>query len=182
MEPMNVPLSQLISRAQQGDEDAYEEIVARYWRAAFASAYSVLGNRSIAEEIAQDTFIQVWEKLDRLREPKAFTGWVWRISRDLALKHIRKHKRMRLTPDAEALDSADQGTDPLLESERDRSLREAINELPDDMRDVVMMKFWEGLDYDEMSARTGISNGALYQRVSRGLKLLRGMLDAKDIR
>jgi RNA polymerase sigma-70 factor, ECF subfamily len=171
------PDEELISAARRGDHDAFGRLVERYYRAAYASAYAVLGNRSDAEEIAQETFVQVFQKLDRLRVPGALTSWIWRIARDSALKHIRKHKRIKpvgQAPDLVLDDAAPHA--PMVAAEEKQELMVALEQLPDDMREAVLMRYWEELEYEEMARRTGISAAALYQRVCRGLKHLRESL------
>ena len=171
----------LIKQARRGDQDAFGRLVERYYRAAYASAYAVLGNAGDSEEIAQETFVQVFEKLDRLREPAAFAGWVWRIARDSALKYIRKNKRIKPVGDAPDLKLDDQRPyEPLVAAEGKKQLLAALGELPDDMREAVLMRYWEELDYEQMAERTGVSAAALYQRVCRGLKHLRETIERKD--
>ena len=171
----------LIDSARRGDQAAFGALVERHYRAAFASAYAVLGNAGDAEEIAQETFVQVFQKLEKLREPGAFTGWVWRIARDTALKHIRKHKRMlRVEHVPETVNEDDAPHMPLVADEEKAELMAALEELPDDMREALLMRYWEELEYDEMAKRTGLTAAALYQRVCRGLKRLRESLEARN--
>lgn len=167
----------LIESARRGDRAAFGVIVERYFRAAFSSAYAVLGNAGDAEEIAQETFVQAWQRLDRLREPAALPGWIWRIARDTALKHIRKHGRMKAVAEVPEHGESDQPHQPLVEAEEKQALLAALETLPEEMREAMIMKFWEDLDYEEMSRRTGASAAALYQRVCRGLKKLRQNLE-----
>lgn len=166
----------LIKRALAGDGVAFTALVERHFGAAYASAYAVLGNSSDAEELAQETFVQAFQKLDRLREPGAFVGWIWRISRDLALKHIRKHGRMKVVEEVPETGSNDSPLAPLVAGEEQQVLRGALAKLPDEQREALLMKYWQDLDYGEMSRRCGVSEEALYQRVCRGLKRLRELL------
>lgn len=169
----------LIKRALAGDDGAFSALVERHFGAAYASAYAVLGNSSDAEELAQETFVQVFQKLERLREPGAFVGWVWRIAHDLALKHIRKHGRMKVVEDVPESGSAESPLEPLVAGEDQQGLRKALAALPEDQREALLMKYWQDLEYEEMSKRTGVSEEALYQRVCRGLKRLREVLSEK---
>lgn len=170
----------LIRQAQQGDHEAFGRLVERYYRAAYASAYAVLGNASDSEEIAQETFVQVFQKLERLREPGAFTSWVWRIARDTALKHIRKHRRIRPMAEPPELETETGPHEPMIAAEEKEHLLAALEELPEEMREAVLMRYWEEIDYDEMSSRTGVSAAALYQRVCRGLKRLRETIERQS--
>jgi RNA polymerase sigma-70 factor (ECF subfamily) len=171
----------LIALCRSGDRDAFGLVIERYYRAAYASAYAVLGHAGDTEEVVQQTFVQAWQKLDKLREPAALPGWIWRIARDTALKHIRKHKRIK--PVEQVPEHGDTGPapdSPLLQEEEQERLRAALEQLPEDMRDALVMKYWEDIDYDEMSRRTGATPAALYQRVCRGLKRLREMMPEQD--
>ncbi|MHC4840492.1 MAG: RNA polymerase sigma factor [Planctomycetota bacterium] len=164
----------LIQKAIKGDRDAYGQLVERHYGAAYASAYGVLGNAADAEEIAQETFVQAYTKLDRLREPKAWLGWIWRIARDLSLKRIRKYKRIIMTGNSPDLNEEEgRPSDDLQKEEEKAVLLAAMQDLPDEMREAVQMKYWQGLSYAEMAKQTGIAEGTLYQRVCRGLKKLR---------
>jgi RNA polymerase sigma-70 factor (ECF subfamily) len=168
----------LIGNARRGDRAAFGMLVERYFRAAYSSAYAVLGSAGDAEEIAQETFVQAWVKLHKLRDPGAVGGWIWRIARDTALKHIRKHGRMKpMDTVPEGQGHGGQPHEPLVEAEEKEHLLAALSKLPDDMQKVLVMKFWEDLDYDEMARRTGVTAAALYQRVCRGLKRLRQVME-----
>jgi RNA polymerase sigma-70 factor, ECF subfamily len=169
--------ARLVSLAAKGDRDAFARLVERHWRAACASAYAVLGNAADAEEVAQETFVSALEKLRRLRDPGAFGGWIWRIARDTALKRLRRMKRLKLlgdTPDGREEDERPFAA--MLEREERAQLMAALNELPQDMRDALVMRYWEELEYEEMARRTGVTPAALYQRVCRGLRRLRERL------
>lgn len=171
----------LIARTLRGDQSAYAALVERHWHTAFGSAWAVLNNASDAEEMAQETFVQVYQKLATLREPGAIGGWVWRIARDTSLKHIRKHRRMK--PMGELPDTGEAGEAPempMVAGEERQALMQAMDELPEEMREALTMKYWEELEYEQMAKRTGSSEAALYQRVCRGLKRLRELLEAKE--
>ena len=170
----------LISRALGGENSAFGALVERHFGAAYASAYAVLGNRSDAEELAQETFVQAFQKLGKLREPGAFVGWIWRIAHDLALKHIRKHGRMKVVSEVPEGEHPEAPDSPMMASEERAKLARALKSLPEEMREAVLMKYWQELDYEEMSRRSGISEEALYQRVCRGLKRLREVLSESE--
>lgn len=171
----------LIARTLRGDEAAYAALVERHWHTAFGSAWAVLNNRGDAEEMAQETFVQVYQKLATLREPGAIGGWVWRIARDTSLKYIRKHKRVKAMGELPDTGETGEGPEmPMLAGEERSALMQAMNELPEEMREALTMKYWEELEYEQMAKRTGSSEAALYQRVCRGLKRLRELLEAKE--
>ncbi len=171
----------LIARTLSGDSAAFAVLVERFWATAYGSAWAVLGNAGDAEEMTQETFVQVFQKLETLRDPGAIGGWVWRIARDTALKHIRKHKRIRAVGDAPDVQlDEERPFTSLLQGEERQALMEALQQLPQDMRDALVMKYWQDLEYEQMAQRTGTSEAALYQRVCRGLKRLRELMDQAE--
>jgi len=90
-------LGVLVSRARGGDLDAFGAIVARFQDMALAYAYSVIGDFHLAEDAAQEAFINAYRQLDALREPDAFPGWFRRI----VFKHcdrIKRRKRLQTVP------------------------------------------------------------------------------------
>ena len=93
------------------------------------------------------------------------------------MKHIRKHKRVRPVADTPEVETEDRPHEPLVAAEEKDQLLAALEELPEDMREAVLMRYWEELEYDEMASRTGVSAAALYQRVCRGLKRLREVIE-----
>jgi RNA polymerase sigma-70 factor (ECF subfamily) len=168
----------LIAQTLGGDQAAYAALVERHWRTAFGSAWAVLGNAGDAEEMSQETFVQVFEKLRTLRDPGALGGWVWRIARDCSLKHIRKHGRMKATANVPEPGESDQRPfSALVQGEERAALAAALDQLPPEMREALTMRYWDELEYDQMAQRSGVSEAALYQRVCRGLKRLRELLE-----
>jgi len=165
----------IVARVLAGDTDAYRLLVERYQRAVFSCAYQLLSNRDLAEEAAQEAFVQAFEKLSRLREPRYFFSWVWRICSTVALKSRLRSRRVALGLDDESARSSPMPS-RLEEHERNQQLTAALGELPDDQREALTLRFWEGMDYGTMAGLLGLSHDALYQRVSRGLRTLKEKL------
>lgn len=165
----------LVKRTLGGDTAAYRELVERYQRAVFSCAYQLLGSRHDAEEAAQEAFVQAFEKLDRLREPRYFFSWVWRITSTVALKWRLKQRRSELGLEADMF-AREREQAPVEREEQRLTLLQALAQLPEEQREAITLRFWEEMDYAQMGKLLGISHDALYQRVSRGLKQLRELL------
>jgi len=92
--PLNVPdsIAVLVGRAQSGEADAFEQLVRRYFRGAFAVALSVLRSVADAEDVAQDSFLVAFEDLDRCHNPERFVGWLLRIVRNRAINALRSRR------------------------------------------------------------------------------------------
>ena len=165
----------IVARVLAGETQAYRVLVERYQRAIHSCAYQVLHNAGDAEEAAQEAFVQAFEKLSKLREPRYFFSWTWRICATVALKGRLKAKRaaLGLADDAKAAAPLE---DELEREERRLEILAALAELPDEQREAVTLRFWEGMEYDDMARLLGVTHDALYQRISRALKTLKEKL------
>lgn len=165
----------VIERVLNGDVDAFQILVERHQRPLYACAWQVLGNATEAEEALQEALVQAFMKLHRLRERRYFLTWAWRICTTVATKWRVKTRRQRLGFETNQAGGAETPV-PSATAERDRAVVAAMGRLPVEQREAVTLRYWEGMDYQEMSRLTGVSEVALYQRVSRALKAMRKTL------
>jgi RNA polymerase sigma-70 factor (ECF subfamily) len=175
---------ELVDAARAGDRDAFRALFERYHRRAFSLAYGVVHNHDDALDIVQDAFIKAHRYLDRFEGTSSFYTWLYRIVMNLAIDHIRKHRRLRpveLT-DASVGDGQDGetavGADGLLprilgahpgRALLDKEIRERIDralaELSENHRAVLVMRELEGLSYEEMAQVMGCSKGTIMSRL-----------------
>ena len=90
--PAAPPVAELVARARRGESSAFDQLVRRHLRAAFAVALAVLGRPADAEDVAQEAFVAALERLDDCREPARFSGWLLQIVRNRALHALAKRK------------------------------------------------------------------------------------------
>lgn len=94
----NLPETELVSRAQQGDEFAFQALYRRFARTVYTVAHHMLGNHHDADEVMQETFIRVFKNLSRLRSPQAFTAWIYQITVNLCMDYRKTRSRNRWEP------------------------------------------------------------------------------------
>ncbi|MCE7980606.1 MAG: sigma-70 family RNA polymerase sigma factor [Caldilinea sp. CFX5] len=127
----------LVERAQQGDRTAYNHLIQRFQKMAVAYGYAKLGDRSLAEDVAQEAFLYAYRTLDQLREPAAFPGWFRRVVQG----QINRHQRQR-QPHYVDLEAADElmvnRTSPAATWEAQEVLV-AIDALPEAQRTVIAL-------------------------------------------
>jgi RNA polymerase sigma-70 factor (ECF subfamily) len=165
----------VVTRVLDGDVDAFQILIQRHQRPLYACAWQILRNPADAEEALQESFVQAFMKLHRLRERRYFLSWMWRICTTVATKWRSKTRRQLLGFDTRQAGGAE-SVSPAETKERDLAVVAAIAKLPVEQREAITLRYWEGLDYETMSSLTGVSEVALYQRVSRSLKALRKAL------
>jgi RNA polymerase sigma-70 factor (ECF subfamily) len=163
------PLALLVEAAKAGDRAAYAEVYARLHRA----VHGVILARARfadAQDLVQDTFVAAWTKLDDLRDPAAFPGWILEIARRRAVDHARKRQRDRSSQEDDEI-----AVEPTPRAEAAEALR-ALRALPEAYRETMVLRLVEGMTGPEIAAVTGLTPESVRVNLCRGMKLLKEQL------
>lgn len=160
---------QIASRAREGDLAAYVQLVERYRAPIIGYIYGITGMRDDAEELAQEAFCRVWEKLPGLRRRDRLVSWLYRIARNLAVSAARRPKSIALVHEPAAAVSAPPA-DPSADVHR------AVADLPEPHRLVVSLRHFAGLSHDEIAQTLSLPAGTVRSRLSRAYDRLRPLL------
>ena len=179
---------ELVEAARRGDRDAFRTLFERYHRRAYSLAYGVLRHQDDALDVVQDAFIKAHKYLDKFEGNSSFYTWLYRIVMNLAIDHLRKHRRVRPVE----LDEQQLGTGvddallprllggnpgrALLDKEIRARIDEALTELSDNHRAVLIMRELEGLSYEEMAKAMNCSKGTIMSRLFHARKNLQKRL------
>jgi len=171
----------LIDRAQQGDRDAFGELVAQHQHEVFTLAVRLMRDRDLAADVSQDAFIRAWRAISNFRGDAKFSTWMHRITVNTAWTHRSKQKRVRLDP-LESMSSEPQATtlDPVRAGEAVSAsprIEEALMQLSLSIRAVVVLKDVYGWSHSEIADHLDISVTAAKVRLHRGRKELRHLLE-----
>jgi RNA polymerase sigma-70 factor (ECF subfamily) len=174
--------ARVIERAREGDGDAFDTLVVRWSRRVTSLAWTVTGNRDVAEEIAQETFVRAWETLGRFRPGLPFGPWLLRIATNLAIDHLRHVKRFDTFDSAPDL-VADRIESPEVQAESSESvarIARAIAELPEMQRIIAQLFLVEEYDHAEIAAMTGLTQGTVRSHLSIARAKLRDALSREE--
>jgi len=174
--------SDLIGRAKRGDTHAYEELVYAHQGIAFRTAYLIVGNAADAEDAAQDGFVKAWRALGRFREGAPFRPWLLQIVANEARNRRRSagrraHLALRAATEQPSGDAAPSPEASLLSAEMRGALLAAVNELPEDQRVVIALRFFAGLSEHEVAEALSLPEGTVKSRSARALDRLRESYD-----
>jgi RNA polymerase sigma-70 factor, ECF subfamily len=169
--PARDPLDALLQRARAGDVDAFGGIVREHQRMVFSLALNVVRDRSVAEELAQDAFLQLYQHLDRLESAAHLLFWLRRTVVHRAIDHARRPSaRMELGMDeVPVFGVSRQDRDPWLE----RQLRQLVAALPPRPRAVLTLRFQEDLDPMEIARLLDLPVNTVKSHLRRSLAVLR---------
>jgi len=155
----------LVEAAAKGDGDSFTELCRRYYPAMVAIAHSMLGDRHLAEDVAQQAFASAAVKLPQLRQKAQFAGWLAAICRNEARDILRNRKPVSSIEGCQATGESNENV--ICES-----VRAALNKLSASAREVVFLRFYDGMSYEQISAVLGISEQAINGRLRRAKKKL----------
>lgn len=173
----------LAASAQRGDVRAYGELVERYQRLVFRVIWSRSGaGQHDVEDLAQETFVKAWERLETYDPSRPFKAWIARIAGNTAIDRHRSDSRQPRTSDLEDVSAVLASGEPgpaatAISRESRRALLSRLKELPDHYREVVVLRFIEDLSYEEIAEMLDMPLGSVKTRIFRGRELLKQRLD-----
>jgi RNA polymerase sigma-70 factor (ECF subfamily) len=179
---MDVNEAQLISRCQQGDQEALKEIFNQYHQKLYRIAYGVVRHREEALDIVQEVFIKLFRSIQQFKGKSRFYTYLYRMTMNTAIDHTRKMKKVpSLSMDEEEgfqlSDDADRRPDRILDhKELETRVKWAMDQLSPDQKAVLIFREVEGLSYQEIAEATGCSIGTVMSRLHYGRKKVQELL------
>jgi RNA polymerase sigma-70 factor (ECF subfamily) len=180
----------LVNSYISGNEAALESLIKRHQSRIFGFIYSKVGDRDLADDIFQDTFIKVIRTLksNAYNEEGKFLPWVMRIAHNLIVDHFRQNKKMPLYRETEKFSIFSVMTDDSLTIENKiisdqvtKDLRQLVEELPDDQKEVLTMRLYQDMSFKEISEATGVSINTALGRMRYAVINLRKVIDKHQI-
>lgn len=158
-------LERTVSAAQDGDPMAFEQLVDRTENLVKRIAYPIVG-QTACDDVAQDTFLQVFKYIGKLSEPKAFIGWLSRIALHSSYQYQNKNRAETELPEsASVADNSEAVVNSL-------ALRRALARLPKHHRNILILREMLELSYDDISVALQIPMGTVKSRLNKAKKLL----------
>jgi len=175
----------LLELAVQGNGRSFGILVERWENRIFRFICRYTGSREDARDLTQDTFSKAFQNLSKLSNPARFSSWLYKIALNECRMRFRRGRGVRqvsledarLDEDRTNQVSADTPEDVAVRNEGIRKLKEAFGRLPEEQREVILMKEYEGLRFHEISGVLGIPLSTAKSRMYLGLKTLRKILE-----
>jgi RNA polymerase sigma-70 factor (ECF subfamily) len=181
--PFTAQEAELVTRARNGDRNAFGELVGIHAPGVMNVIYRMCGDVHIAEDAAQETFIQAWVHFASYRPGQPLRNWLYRIGVNAATDMLRKQKRIAFE-DLEDLPLSDPQPGPealFSQEERTGLVQKAVLSLPDASRAVLVLREYEGLSYHEIADTLNIPLGTVMSRLNYARKLLKEKLEQSPI-
>jgi RNA polymerase sigma-70 factor (ECF subfamily) len=181
---------ELVERARNGEPEAFRDLVVRHQRRVYAVALGIVKDRDLAWDVAQETFVRVHQHLSECRDEAAFATWLRRITARVAIDVLRKERPSRRSDIADVPEpvlreaapgvlSTALGTDPqetVLRRELSGRITEALGQLPETHRAILVLREMDGLSYEELAERLSIPKGTVMSRLFHARKKMQVLL------
>ena len=185
-----IPDAALVSRYIKGEEYALEILINRHKQKIYSFIYSKVYDRDVTEDIFQDTFIKVIRTLKRgaYNEEGKFLPWVMRISHNLVIDYFRKNSRMPKFDNSGEFsifsvlsDSSLNAEKKIIKEQVENDVKRLVEELPEDQKEVLLMRIYEDMSFKEISEQTSVSINTALGRMRYALINLRKLIDQNKI-
>ena len=163
----------LSARLRAGDHAAAEELVDKYYKRIYLFLRRLGHSRQVSEDLTQETFLQAWRHLGRLRDSKAAGVWLYSIACNASRLYWRRHKAAARYEAIERVDSQSLGKDAVEHLEQLNRVKNAVSLLPPKLREAIVLHYLEQLTIAESARAAQVTKGTLKSRLSRALKLLK---------
>jgi len=196
-EQMNIEIMDdegLIVLAKEGDEQSFNKLVRMWYRRIYNYAFRQCADEFQSEEITQQTFIAVFKNLPKLKEVSSFKPWLYRIATNFCFAHGRKLSKSKSIAFSGVSESENhkmsQGEAKEVVFNPERSYQQielenilyaCLQELNEEQRSVLIMKEYEGMKFNEIAEVLKLSENTVKTRLYRGLKILKDLLDKRNI-
>jgi len=189
--------AELVARTRQGDVEAFNHLVSRWEKRLYNYLLRLAGNREDALDLAQEAFLKAYQNLGTLEEAGKFPSWLYRIAHNLAFSHLRRPQLVELIEEGNQQDwSAEWPNDwnnianplrdaashsllgsPAFGREMELAVTRALESLPPEQREAIILKVYHGFRFDEIAAIISCPVSTVKTRVYAGFAQLRAMLD-----
>lgn len=182
--------SELVSKYKFGNEEAFQELVSRHKSRIFTTIYLIVKDKYTAEDLLQETFIKAIKTIKRgsYNEEGKFLPWIMRIAHNLAVDHFRKEKRfptMVMEDGSSVFNTMEFSEEPYesvqIRKEMHSRVRDLISELPESQKQVLIMRHYMGLSFQEIADQTDVSINTALGRMRYALINLRKNMDRYKI-
>jgi RNA polymerase sigma-70 factor (ECF subfamily) len=165
-----IPTDDLVERAKAGDVSAFEMLYRQHSRAIYSLCYRMVANHAKAEELTQEVFVRLWQKLELFHGQSAFSTWFYRLATNVVLSAMRRKKFIESRQDYD--DLLNQHSEPISHPGQGLDLENAILSLPKGARHVFVLHDVEGHKHAEIAEMLCIATGTSKTQLHRARKLL----------
>ncbi len=167
---------ELVGQIQEGDIFAFEQLVKRYQSKLLGFVYHIIRDEQAADDIVQESFINLYKTIDRVDRSKKFSSYVFSIARNTTISHIRKYKKEVPLDDILASSEEESLYAQIVQAEQSHTIRGALSKIPVQYQKVIRLYYFEDLSYEEVAKSLALPINTIRTHLRRGKDMLRDLL------
>ncbi len=166
----------LIRKARQGDVEAYNLLISRWEKRVYNYLLRIVGDREEALDLSQDVFLKAYQNVRKLDDPARFAPWLFRIAHNEAFSSFRKRRPEREAPGQPEYTGEESSPAPVFPIELSIAVTTALSKLPEEQREAVILKIYQGFKFEEMAEVLGCPVSTAKSRLYTALDVLKAQL------
>ncbi len=167
---------ELVRLVQEGEIFAFEQLVKRYQQKLLGFVYHMIHDEHAADDVVQESFINLYKTIDRVDPTKKFSAYVFSIARNTTISHIRKYKKEIPLEDMLVFSEEESLYGQLVQAEQARTVAGALAKIPPLYQKAIRLYYFEDLSYEEVGKNLGLPINTVRTHLRRGKELLRALL------
>ncbi|MFY9223986.1 MAG: sigma-70 family RNA polymerase sigma factor [Blastocatellia bacterium] len=172
--------SDFVTLSQQGDQEAFHLLFRRYSKPVLSFIYNLTGNKALAEELTQETFVRAYQNLSKLQDTSKFSSWLFGIAKNIVRENLKENTNNEfLELDQVNLTNQQTPDKDVFNQQINQAIKIAILELSEDWRVVFTLKMLQQKSYEEIAEITGWSIGKIKTDLHRARLALRSKLESR---
>jgi len=175
----------IVAKVLIGDKKAYSFLVDAYQGPLFNLAFRMTGSYADADDLTQETFLRAYQQLQKFNQDKNFFTWLYTIGINVIRNHIKKKNRdaalsaaQEYCPESQMKKNEEKESDSFSE-DRMIILEKTLQKVPFDVREAIILKYYQNMTFEEVAAITGDSTSAVKMRIYRGLDKIKQIIEKK---
>jgi len=170
----------LVNKAKAGEKKAFSELIKRYYEMVYAVSFGVINNREEAQDITQEIFIKLPDRLQRFEGRSKFKTWLYRVTVNSTIDFVRKRKPTVPLDHAQNFEHPGKGpVEAASQNERKKIVKEAMSALSAEHRAILVLREWHEMSYDEIAEILDLERGTVMSRLHYARKALADVLGVK---
>ncbi len=163
---------QLIEAVCNGDVESFGKLAARYYTPIVALAHSKVGDKHLAEDIAQETFVKACFKISELKDKNKFSSWLGKICINVCADSFRRYSIPQPIELSSEIESAKKEAEDIEIRDEQQRIKNIIQQLPEKLRQIIYLRYYDGMTYEMIEDVLGISRQAVSGRLRRAKKII----------
>ncbi len=162
------------------NESAFSLLVERWWKKIYSFIFFKIGSADEAKELTQEVFLKIYLNIENFNPAYKFSTWIYKIAQNLSIDFLRKKHMVMTELTNQSLITKKTPLTEIIKEEKNKEIWDALEKLPEDLKEIILLRHQEELSYEEISEILNLKLGTVKNRIFKARKLLAEMIGEED--